>query len=242
MVRAARRGRAGAPGSWRSRAWGWPATAAWPSWRRGGAGPVWWWAVAAGWAVLLGGLAARRRGPERAGVVVVLVAGALFRVVLVPTPPVLSDDLYRYLWDGRVQAAGISPYRYAPAAPELAPLRDDLVWPGINRKPVRTIYPPLAQAVFAVTWRLGCGRRRRGRRWSWPPTSRRPSSSPPSWPPSARTGATSWPTPGTPWPCWTWARRAISRVWSSWRWRWPGWRGRAAATGRWGCGSGSRQR
>jgi hypothetical protein len=88
-------------------------------------------------------------------VVVVLVAGALFRVVLVPTPPVLSDDLYRYLWDGRVQAAGISPYRYAPAAPELAPLRDDLVWPGINRKPVRTIYPPLAQGVFAATWRLG---------------------------------------------------------------------------------------
>jgi len=121
----------------------------------GAPAPVWWWALAAGWAVLLGGLVARRRGTERSGVLVVLVAGALFRAVLVPTPPVLSDDLYRYLWDGRVQAAGISAYRHAPAAPALAHLRDGVVWPGINRKPVRTIYPPLAQGVFAVTWRLG---------------------------------------------------------------------------------------
>jgi hypothetical protein len=35
------------------------------------------------------------------------------------------DDLYRYVWDGRVQAAGLNPYSYAPADPELAALRDD---------------------------------------------------------------------------------------------------------------------
>jgi hypothetical protein len=48
-------------------------------------------------------------------------------------PPRSSDDLYRYLWDGRVQAAGINPYRYVPAAPELAGLRDDVLWPDRSR-------------------------------------------------------------------------------------------------------------
>ena len=56
--------------------------------------------------------------------VVVLGFGLLFRALMLPTPVYLSSDLYRYLWDGRVQLAGGSPYRYAPAAPELARLRD----------------------------------------------------------------------------------------------------------------------
>jgi hypothetical protein len=44
----------------------------------------------------------------------------LMRLVLLPLTPELSDDIYRYLWDGQVQLAGINPYRYAPAAAELA--------------------------------------------------------------------------------------------------------------------------
>ncbi|HXV63787.1 MAG TPA: hypothetical protein VEK15_24015 [Vicinamibacteria bacterium] len=72
-------------------------------------------------------------------------AGFLF------TGPVLSDDLYRYLWDGRVAHAGINPYRYAPEAPELAFLRNE-DYGGINNKDIPTIYPPLMQmAFFAVT-------------------------------------------------------------------------------------------
>ena len=43
-----------------------------------------------------------------------LAAGML--VSLVFTQPSLSDDMYRYIWDGRVQAHGISPYRYPPNA------------------------------------------------------------------------------------------------------------------------------
>ncbi|HSF17804.1 MAG TPA: hypothetical protein VLK65_19855 [Vicinamibacteria bacterium] len=67
------------------------------------------------------------------------------------TEPVLSDDIYRYLWDGRVAHAGINPYRYAPEAPELALLRNE-DYGGINNKDIPTIYPPLMQvAFFAVT-------------------------------------------------------------------------------------------
>lgn len=76
--------------------------------------------------------------------------GLLFRVVLLPTPVYLSSDLYRYLWDGRVQMAGINPYRYPPAAPELAGLRDNDVHPNVNRPGSRTIYPPGAQWIFAL--------------------------------------------------------------------------------------------
>jgi len=78
----------------------------------------------------------------------------LFRVAVLESPIMLSSDLYRYLWDGRVQWAGISPYRYPPAAPELAPLRDEAVFPKINRPTKVTVYPPGAEAVFALAARI----------------------------------------------------------------------------------------
>src|SRR5215203_3915757 len=58
----------------------------------------------------------------------------VFRLSILFAPPYLSDDIYRYVWDGRVQAAGVNPYRYIPAAPELTHLRDDAIYPRINRK------------------------------------------------------------------------------------------------------------
>ncbi|MFQ5789077.1 MAG: hypothetical protein ACE5KY_04780 [Candidatus Tectimicrobiota bacterium] len=89
----------------------------------------------------------------------VIGTGAVLRVTFLCTPPVLSDDIYRYLWDGRVQRAGINPYRYPPAAPELEPLRDsehprgegESIYVGINNKEIPTIYPPLMQALFAAS-------------------------------------------------------------------------------------------
>jgi hypothetical protein len=85
----------------------------------------------------------------------ILTFGLLFRVILLPTPVYLSSDPYRYLWDGRVQLAGINPYRYPPAAPELAALRDRDVHPNINRPGSRTIYPPGAQWIFALVAAAG---------------------------------------------------------------------------------------
>ncbi|MCI0369962.1 MAG: glycosyltransferase 87 family protein [candidate division NC10 bacterium] len=98
----------------------------------------------AAWLVL------RRPSGERTGLAMILGFGLLFRLVLLPTPVMLSTDLYRYLWDGRVQWAGINPYRYAPAAEELAPLREPGIAPLINRPTKHTVYPPGAQAAFAL--------------------------------------------------------------------------------------------
>ena len=120
------------------------------------------WIVAKNWFVVIAGLGAavyllavltvlHRAGP-RHGVWVVLLVAAALRLPLIVAPPYLSTDIYRYVWDGRVQAAGINPYRYLPADPALAPLRDDQVYPYIARAEyARTIYPPAAQLVFAAT-------------------------------------------------------------------------------------------
>jgi hypothetical protein len=96
------------------------------------------------------GLVARGGTPGRGALGLVLSFALLFRILLVWTPVYLSSDAYRYLWDGRVQLAGVSPYRYPPAAPELANLRDSDVYPQINRPTAVTVYPPAAQWVFAL--------------------------------------------------------------------------------------------
>ena len=105
------------------------------------AGLVW---AAAAWLVL------RRRLPGWSVWVVLAVAVAL-RVAVAAAPPSLSTDLYRYVWDGRVQVAGHNPYSFLPNADELAALRDEGVYPHINRFDYApTIYPPVAQGVFAA--------------------------------------------------------------------------------------------
>jgi len=84
----------------------------------------------------------------------ILAMAALMQGVLIFSRPTLTDDMYRYVWDGRVQAHGISPYRYPPNAPELLSLRDKDIYPSINRKPVVTVYPPAAEAAYFLLWRI----------------------------------------------------------------------------------------
>jgi SAM-dependent methyltransferase len=80
----------------------------------------------------------------------VLALAFFFRLALLPLPPTLSDDAYRYVWDGRVQALGVNPYAFPPAAPALAPLRDDSLYAALNSKDYYTVYPPVSQLVFAA--------------------------------------------------------------------------------------------
>ncbi|MGD8698055.1 MAG: hypothetical protein PVJ43_02120 [Gemmatimonadales bacterium] len=85
-----------------------------------------------------------------------LALGLLFRALLVPKAPFLSDDYFRYLWDGTVQLRGINPYRYAPADSALAGV-DDAVRAQVNHPHVNTIYPPLAQIAFALNAAMAGG-------------------------------------------------------------------------------------
>jgi len=98
---------------------------------------------------------AERSETTRALWLILGVAIAL-RVVAVSFEPLLSSDIFRYIWDGKVQSAGINPYRYVPADPALATLRDAAIFPNINRADYAvTIYPPVAQVFFLLVTRLG---------------------------------------------------------------------------------------
>ena len=96
-----------------------------------------------------------RRDPARIGLAAVLIVAALLRLGPLLAPVTWSNDINRYVWDGRVQNAGINPYCCLPVDERLAAMRDDRVWGNINRaETAPTIYPPVAQMVFALTVRL----------------------------------------------------------------------------------------
>ena len=90
---------------------------------------------------------------EAPGAAGILLVAVVLRVLLLPVPPTLSGDARRYLWDGKVAGAGMNPYRLAPDAPELTPLRD-ADWLQLPHRHVPTVYPPLAMAVFSIAARL----------------------------------------------------------------------------------------
>ncbi|MFD8008826.1 glycosyltransferase 87 family protein [Streptomyces sp. NPDC059762] len=126
------------------------------------------------WALFAAGVVALRRVPARAVVPLVLAGAVAVTATGLVAGPRTSTDAYRYAWDGRVQAAGISPYDHAPADPALVGLRDAWLFPGpaacahgrdlapladggctrINRPAVHTIYPPVAEGWFLLVHTL----------------------------------------------------------------------------------------
>lgn len=103
----------------------------------------------------LAACAVARRAPERPALVIILGLAALMRILVMLDEPLLSTDIYRYVWDGRVQAARVNPYRHVPADPVLAHLRDASIFPNINRADYAvTAYPPVAEMFFLVVTRI----------------------------------------------------------------------------------------
>jgi hypothetical protein len=96
------------------------------------------------------------RAPQKHALWLIFALAILLRTYVLAFDPLLSSDIYRYVWDGKVQAAGIDPYRYFPADQALAFLRDDVTFPHINRADTAvTIYPPVAQFFFLLVTRMG---------------------------------------------------------------------------------------
>ena len=78
---------------------------------------------------------------------VVLFVAVLFRLIAFTLPPGLSDDAYRYVWDGRLQHAGTNPYTVVPSEVE-AGHHDDELYARLNSWSFYSVYPPLSQIVF----------------------------------------------------------------------------------------------
>jgi alpha-1,6-mannosyltransferase len=107
-------------------------------------------------AVYLGAISLVERCPTNKWTLRIILAVALLaRLFCVFAPPFLSTDIYRYVWDGNVQMAGINPFRYIPADNHLAFLRDGSIYAHINRRDsAPTIYPPGAQLLFLGITRI----------------------------------------------------------------------------------------
>ncbi|GGY16943.1 glycosyltransferase 87 family protein [Streptomyces tanashiensis] len=126
------------------------------------------------WVLFAAAVVALRRVPARAVVSLVLAGAVAVTATGLVAAPRTSTDSYRYAWDGRVQAAGISPYDHTPEDPALARLRDGWLFPDpaacahgrdlaplagggctrINRPAVHTIYPPVAEGWFLLVHAL----------------------------------------------------------------------------------------
>lgn len=79
----------------------------------------------------------------------------ILRIVFIPVHPVGSDDFYRYIWDGKVQANGINPYEYSPNDSALINLRTDLLPQKVNHANMKTLYPPLTEILFYAAYIIG---------------------------------------------------------------------------------------
>src|SRR5579859_486840 len=84
----------------------------------------------------------------------IILGGALvFRAMLLPLPPNLSPDSWRYVWDARVTLHGYSPYVYPPDAQVFSSLRD-FIYDNSRFRNVPTLYPPGAQAIYLLSYLL----------------------------------------------------------------------------------------
>ena len=107
-----------------------------------------WLTVAAG-AAYAGAVGLVARGYEGSSRLLVgcLLAAVIWRIPLVLAPPLLSTDVYRYVWDGRIQRLGYNPYVSAPADPSLQSLHTPLTLKTEHAE-LPTIYPPAAELFF----------------------------------------------------------------------------------------------
>ena len=90
---------------------------------------------------------ARQPPSSRRGLWLCLALAVLCRAPLLPVEPTLSDDIYRYVWDGRIQRFGLNPYVVVPADNAVAALHTD-VTRKMNHPALPTLYPPVAEWTF----------------------------------------------------------------------------------------------
>lgn len=83
-----------------------------------------------------------------------LVIAVFIRLILVGSAPYTSNDVNRYLFDGRIAIEGVDPYRVSHDAPALAQLREQWQPPSEHAKYV-TLYPPVSLALFALAASTG---------------------------------------------------------------------------------------
>ncbi|MGC8594036.1 MAG: hypothetical protein ACP5MI_00335 [Candidatus Kryptoniota bacterium] len=96
-----------------------------------------------------------RRNISKSNFRVLLAIALILRIGLISVNPTGSDDYYRYLWDGKVMAHRINPYKYAPDDPALVKLHSKNLPSKVSFPYIKTIYPPLAECLFCGAYLIG---------------------------------------------------------------------------------------
>jgi len=78
----------------------------------------------------------------------------LVRLSFIAGSPIGSEDAYRYIWDGKIQAQGINPYLYTALDARLDSLHSPLLPAAMNHADLKTIYFPLSQWIFYCCYQL----------------------------------------------------------------------------------------
>ncbi len=92
-----------------------------------------------------------------------LIIGILFRLVFLMVEPNLSQDFYRFIWDGELIKNDINPYLYTPNEliqnPKFQILNSDVLYKGMGELSARhySNYPPINQFIFTISTFLGAG-------------------------------------------------------------------------------------
>lgn len=96
-------------------------------------------------------------GKSRLPVAQIFLLGLFFRLVLLLSLPGLSDDLFRFIWDGRLMNHGIHPFAAVPSSyfeQGLPSFLSESLYHRLNSPDYFTVYPPVAQYIFLIATRF----------------------------------------------------------------------------------------
>jgi len=85
----------------------------------------------------------------------IILVAILFRIVLLFSTPNLSDDYYRFVWDGELISKGYNPYESIPSEQQFNSPKEEITlrdraFTEMNSKDYYSVYPPVNQVVFGV--------------------------------------------------------------------------------------------
>jgi alpha-1,6-mannosyltransferase len=93
----------------------------------------------------------------------IIVTGMFLRIIFLFSTPALSDDVFRYIWDGHLMTNHINPYLHTPASIMAQDFSADMVsslnelYPNLNSPEYYSVYPPVSQFVFSLAAKFGAG-------------------------------------------------------------------------------------
>ena len=109
--------------------------------------------IVVGFSVMMAGYLLLLKSDSR--IAVLIGVSIMARVILLPSFPFMSDDVYRFLWDAKLMSSGYSPYTMTPAEFQHIDLSYTDLFSQLNSPNYYSVYPPLSQGIFYVSTQIG---------------------------------------------------------------------------------------